>query len=715
MSFRVPRAAHRESTGPHSRSRALAIGCGCVVLLIGITVLVGWCCHSIAVERIIAGLPAMTAWTAIGLSCGGVALIGATSPRWNRLGRCFAAVTALIGLLVLFEYLVTPIGIDQLLFTASSGTDPGRPSPQTASCLLFLGSALATVRLTPGWRRVHYGLLAGTATIVLFVTVGYVFGVVALRGVSGSDGVALHTLVGLILLTVGTTALLPDNQFVALARGRGSSAVVARALVGLGITPVIIGGTLFYLLQAHALGPRVALTLFTVTMMVLLGLLSAPLIIKVHNAEAGMRELTSQLQALFDNAPAALSLRDSAGRYLQVNRYGAAIVGKRAEELIGQTPPPPVDGGGALVDDREIARSGQSVSHDERIVRADGEVRDYHLVRYPVVENGQVRAFGTFGVDVTEHRRTVRELELAQTRFRSAFDEAPIGMMVQALDGEVQEVNPALCALVGRAPEELLSAGTASFITAEDRIVEATARAELLDGTGRSRTLELHYETDGDQRFPVDVHLTLVRNSDGAPQHYLVQVQDVTERRRYEQELEFLADHDPLTNLLNRRAFLRTLDRNKRHGDQAGAVIVFDLDSLKEVNDAHGHHAGDELIIAAATISRDQLRSTDVIARLGGDEFAVLLPGTSPDSAAAVAHHLLAALNTRSNGPGAPPSPIRASVGVSGFGSTMTDSSALVLQRADFAMYEAKREGGNRVRVASAVANTPLLRTEASI
>jgi PAS domain S-box-containing protein len=439
----------------------------------------------------------MTAWTAIGLTCGGVALFGAssTSRRGGRLGRLGAALMALIGLLVIFEYLVTPIGMDQLLFRASSRTDPGRPSPQTALCLLFLGLALGTVRLSTAWRRLHSLLLAGTAAIVLFVTVGYLFGVVALRGVSESDGVALHTLVGLILLTVGMTALLPDSEIVGLVRGRGSGALVARVLVSLGVAPVIIGATLFYLLRADVVGPRVALTLFTVTMIVLLALLALPLIIKVRNAEAGKGELSSQLQALFDNAPAVLSMRGPDGRYLHINRHGAEILGVAAEELIGQLPELPDGDSGLAVDDQEIVRSGHSVSHDERIERADGSVRDYHLVRYPVIENGQIRAFGTFGVDITERKRLMSELSLAQTRFRSAFDEAPIGMMVQGLEGEIQEVNPALCALVGRAAEELLRTGTASFIPVEDRMAKATARAELIRGPARSQTLALHYET----------------------------------------------------------------------------------------------------------------------------------------------------------------------------------------------------------------------------
>ena len=120
----------------------------------------------------------------------------------------------------------------------------------------------------------------------------------------------------------------------------------------------------------------------------------------------------------------------------------------------------------------------------------------------------------------------------------------------------------------------------------------------------------------------------------GSPLHFLTQVQDVTERRRYEAELRHMADHDALTGLLNRRAFERELERHvdhvARYGPR-GAAVLLDVDLFKNVNDTLGHSAGDQLICKVADALREQVRDGAVIARLGGDEFAVLIPDGTPD------------------------------------------------------------------------------------
>ena len=109
----------------------------------------------------------------------------------------------------------------------------------------------------------------------------------------------------------------------------------------------------------------------------------------------------------------------------------------------------------------------------------------------------------------------------------------------------------------------------------------------------------------------------------------VLQILDITERKRFEGQLQYLADHDPLTGMFNRRRFEEELERALAYAERyrvPGALMVVDLDGLKAVNDTLGHAIGDELLERVARLLRHSLRTSDVVARLGGDEFGVLLP-----------------------------------------------------------------------------------------
>jgi diguanylate cyclase (GGDEF)-like protein len=167
---------------------------------------------------------------------------------------------------------------------------------------------------------------------------------------------------------------------------------------------------------------------------------------------------------------------------------------------------------------------------------------------------------------------------------------------------------------------------------------------ELLTGTAKSFVREKRYITDAGHAVWVSLTVTVIREEAGAPTHFINQAQDITERREYETQLRHMADHDPLTGLLNRRSLERELTnhvaRVKRFG-VTGAVLMIDLDNFKYYNETQGHSAGDALIVRIGQALQGRLRETDLLVRLGGDEFAVLLPKEERDSPAVVAQDLL--------------------------------------------------------------------------
>jgi diguanylate cyclase (GGDEF)-like protein len=169
--------------------------------------------------------------------------------------------------------------------------------------------------------------------------------------------------------------------------------------------------------------------------------------------------------------------------------------------------------------------------------------------------------------------------------------------------------------------------------------------------------------------------------------------------QKTEAELRFLADHDPLTGLLNRRRFRSELDQyvsfTARYGGQ-GAVMIIDIDGLKAVNDRLGHQLGDNLIRRISGILRERVRATDLVARLSGDEFAVLMPQTDSSGALQLGEDLRAEV-AEGFPSGEETGAATISVGITMFGGGYEVGSEAVLVAADEAMYRAKEDGRNRI------------------
>jgi diguanylate cyclase (GGDEF)-like protein/PAS domain S-box-containing protein len=300
-------------------------------------------------------------------------------------------------------------------------------------------------------------------------------------------------------------------------------------------------------------------------------------------------------------------------------------------------------------------------------------------------------------------------LQNSEERFRCCFDEAPIGMLIIGLDGRLERVNDAFCSLVGYGEQELLGT-TRAFVThPHDRDVDDDHRAALLRGDCRSRTYEKRYIHASGRIVWVAISITLIRDVDGSPLRWIAQVQDITQRHEYERRLEYMADHDPLTGLLNRRSFERALDahleRIERHGP-SGAILMVDLDHFKYFNDSRGHCAGDALIVRVAEGFRARVPSDAVLARLGGDEFAVLLPDADEAGARDGAEALMRVVRERAN-PDAQGTRtwVTASVGVACFTERAGRSREECMVAADLAMYDAKERGGDRFAMYRAGSN----------
>lgn len=405
---------------------------------------------------------------------------------------------------------------------------------------------------------------------------------------------------------------------------------------------------------------------------------------------------------------------DLEGRIIFFNTGAERMLGYQAAEVTGQLAAP------LLHDQRELisraaelgvapgieavahqALMGEPETRDWTFVRRDGSSLLVSLTTTMINGAGDLAA-GLVGVatDVTEERRAQRVLHEAEERFRRSFDDALVGMQMLDLNGRFMRLNDAFCAMVGHSRDELLGAPQEAITHPDDRRSDSEALKALVAGRTSAYVQEKRYLHSSGRIVWASVSISVIRDSDGAPLHLLGQTQDITERRDHEQQLRHLADHDPLTDLANRRSFERRIDRYLRSIEQgdSGAVLMLDLDNFKYYNDTKGHRAGDQLIVRIATALSGRLRDTDLVARLGGDEFAVLLRHTDRERAESVAADLLREVQQQAPAVAAGPRrQVTASIGVALFDATTGASVDELLVRADLAMYDAKEQGRDQV------------------
>lgn len=284
--------------------------------------------------------------------------------------------------------------------------------------------------------------------------------------------------------------------------------------------------------------------------------------------------------------------------------------------------------------------------------------------------------------------------------YRSFVEQLPALTYIERLDGSVVYVSPQLHALLGRDPAEWAAeAGNrVASVHPDDREAVRAAR-ERSTATGEACVVEYRMlHADGRVVWVRD-EATLVRGAKGRP-YWQGVIVDITDRRRADEQIAFLAFHDKLTELPNRTRFEELLEqavaRAKRQGT-AVAVVALDLDDFKLVNDSLGHETGDEILRRASAILREVARETDVAARMGGDEFLVMLPDlpSIADGLKAVAatEAFVRRLQDRLRAPldlDRTDYYLSASVGISVYPLDAEDGESLV-RNADAAMYESKR------------------------
>ena len=412
--------------------------------------------------------------------------------------------------------------------------------------------------------------------------------------------------------------------------------------------------------------------------------------------ERAMAHSAREYRDLAEQASDVVTRSDEHAVYTYVSPAAARVYGFEPEAMVGKAVyefvhPEDRD---AHVTLREALAGGSDEELAERRMKtADGEWR-WVETRCRALRDDDGRFVGvqSSARDITDRRAAEEARRIADEQFRTAFDDALVGIALVALDGSWLRVNESLCQIVGRDRDELYRMTFQDITHPEDLDADLAQLEETLAGERAGYQMEKRYlRPDGEVVWAL-LSVSLVRDAEGAPLHFISQVLDISERKRLEAELSRMATLDDLTGLYNRRFFERELAQQlrllRRHGGTA-SVLFLDLDRFKEVNDTLGHQCGDDLLKHVAAVLTGRLRESDVIARLGGDEFAMLLPMTTAEGAACIVEALEQEFAERPIELEGSAVHARPSIGVAEMDAELDVDG--VLRRADQAMYAVKR------------------------
>jgi len=281
---------------------------------------------------------------------------------------------------------------------------------------------------------------------------------------------------------------------------------------------------------------------------------------------------------------------------------------------------------------------------------------------------------------------TEKQLRHSEAHYRALLENPTYGICRFDVDGRFLNVNEALVTMLGYGSrEELMAVNLATEI-----VRDPIERAQLFESyrqTGQVELIEVEWKRKDGTPMKVRLSGRQVGIEDGAPDGCEIIAEDVTAQRASEDHLRHLAETDALTGLSNYRRLSETLESEIKRSERtarAFAVLIFDLDGMKRINDKHGHLAGNRALCRLADIFRFSCRSIDTAARYGGDEFAIILPETRAREADAVGRRICERLSSDREEP-----PLSVSVGIAVHPEDGMSIDTL-FQAADRALYKMK-------------------------
>lgn len=355
-----------------------------------------------------------------------------------------------------------------------------------------------------------------------------------------------------------------------------------------------------------------------------------------------MEKNQQRMKSLIDQNPDLVYELDLNGHFLSVNTTTEKVLGFSQEEFIGKSFKPFI-----VPEDREKisnffqnAVKGNPEEYEIYIFNKKGEKIFLQISNIPILVDGKID--GVYGIakDITDKKKMEENLLASEERYRTLFDFSPEPILL------LRDMKIIFC---NRKALELLGVDSLAQVQGMNAL-------EMIHPTEQDMTKQRnHAILNGENLISMDRRITTPKgkeliiemtgkmvNFEGEPA-MLVSSRDVTERKKAEEKANYLAYHDELTGLGNRRLFksgIKDLIQQAKEKNQKFAVMILDLDNFKRINDMYGHDVGDEVLVAVSSRLKSILEKSVIITRQGGDEIGIICPNTYEEDGTRIANNI---------------------------------------------------------------------------
>lgn len=529
---------------------------------IGSLALCGWAFDIAPFKSVLPGLVTMKANTALGIIGSGLALwlwhfsrkeARRNLTRLSSVGlQIFAIFVSLLSLVTLIQYgFQVDFGIDQLLFKDSidavDAAARGRMAPNTAISFLLLGSALVLLQ-----RRVYLPCQF-FATIVFLVAfggiIGYVYRIPLFYSVGSYTGMAIHTSLSFILLSLGVLGACSERGIMKALLSPYAGGIMARRLLPAVLSiPPILGLLILWGYQADIFYTEFGLALRSMLSVVIFGSLICWNALRLNTIDSqrqrfqtALLESEQRFHAIFDQMFQFIGLLTPEGILLEVNQTALDFGGLARKDVIGKpfwearwwTISPQTQE--QLQEAIARAREGEFIRYEVEVKGAGDRLVIIDFSLRPIFnDTGQVVLLIPEGRDITELKQAEAQLREAEQRFRLAFDNSATGEALVAPDGRFTRVNRALCKLLGYSESELLATTFQQITHPDDLDTDLAYVHQMLVGKIETYQMEKRYFGKQGQVVWILLSVSLVRDEQGQPLYFVCQIQGINQRKQAE-------------------------------------------------------------------------------------------------------------------------------------------------------------------------------------